>query len=150
MTHRPIAVRLIATYLWLKATVLIVCVVSMHFRPSVQPTANGIIEDLVPMIMGLKEPEMNIWLAPLFVVIDGVLGAGIWFLQRWARVVIVIDLSWLFVRAAVGLMALVILHPKGIQFRAPSPYFEVNILVSFMMLSWLLDPDIRHVFQRHA
>ena len=112
-------------------------VVSMHFRPSVQPTANGIIEDLVPMIMGLKEPEMNIWLAPLFVVIDGVLGAGIWFLQRWARVIIVIDLSWLFVRAAVGLMALVILHPKGIQFRAPSPYFAVNILVSFMMLSWL-------------
>lgn len=129
---------------------LIMCVVAAHFRPSVQPTANGIIEDLVPMIMGLKEPEMDVWLAPLFAVIDTVLGAGIWFLQSWARVLIIIDLTWLFGRAAVGLMALVVAHPKVVHFRPPSPYFGINVLVSLMMLGCLLDPDIKQAFQRRS
>jgi hypothetical protein len=150
MTHRPFAIRLIAAYLLLKATVLVMCILAVHFRPSVQPTANGIIEDLVPMIMGLKDPEMDIWLAPLFVVVDTVLGAGIWFLQSWARVIIVIDLTWLFGRAAVGLLALAVAHPKVVQFRPPSPYFAINVLVSLMMLGCLLDPDIKDAFQRRS
>jgi hypothetical protein len=150
MTHRPFAVRAIAAYLWLKATVLIVCVVAVHFRPSVQPIANGIIEALVPMIMGLKEPQIDIWLVPLFVLVDTILGAGIWFLQSWARTIILIDLTWLFGRAAVGLMALVVVHPKVVHFQSPSPYFAINVLVSLMMLSCLLDPDIEHAFERRA
>ena len=102
------------------------------------------------MIMGLKEPQIDIWLAPLFVLVDTVLGAGIWFLQSWARVIILIDLTWLFGRAAVGLMALLVVHPKVVHFRPLSPYFAINVLASLMMLGCLLDPDITHAFQRHA
>ena len=147
MTHRPFAIRLIAAYLLLKATVLVMCVLAVDFRPSVQSTANGIIEDLVPMIMGLKDSEMDIWLAPLFVVVDTVLGAGIWFLQSWARIIILIDLTWLFGRAAVGLMALALAHPIGVHFRPPSLFFAINVLVSLVMLGCLLDPDIGDAFR---
>ena len=150
MTHRPFAVQLIAAYLWLKAAVLIVSVIAVHFHPSVQPTANGIIEDLVPMIMGLRDPKTDIWLAPLFAVTDTVLGAGLWSLQSWARVIIVIDLTWLFGRAAVGLILIAVIHPKGLHFQAPSPYFEINVLVSLLMLGCLMDPDIEHAFRRRA
>jgi membrane protease YdiL (CAAX protease family) len=89
-------------------------------------------------------------IAPLFVLVDTVLGAGIWFLQSWARIIILIDLTWLFGRAAVGLMALVVVHPKVVHFQSSSPYFAINVLVSLMMLSCLLDPDIEHAFQRRA
>lgn len=150
MTHRPFAVRLIATYLWLKAIVLIICVIAVHHHPSVQSAANGVIEDLVPMIMALREPKDDIWLAPLFAMVDAALGTGIWFLQRWARVVIVIDLTWLFTRVAIGLVALVAIHPKVLHLRTPSPYLVINITASLMILGCLLDPDIKHAFQRRA
>lgn len=150
MTRQPIAVRLIAAYLWLKAAVLVMCVVAAHFRPSVQPKANGIIEDLVPMIMGLKVPEIDIWLAPIFVLVDVALGAGVWFLQSWARVIVVIDLTWLFCRAAVGLMALAIIRPEMAHSQAPSPYFAINVLASLVMLGCLLDPDIQSAFRRRS
>ncbi|MGO9324693.1 MAG: hypothetical protein ACLP07_09040 [Terracidiphilus sp.] len=150
MTDQPFAVRLIAAYLWLKAVVLIVCVLTAHFHPSVQSVANGVIEDLVPMIMGLREPAADIWLAPLFAMVDTVLGAGIWFLQSWARIIIVIDLTWLFCRAAVGLLALIAIHPKVLHFRVLSPYFAINVVVSLVMLGCLLDPDIKRAFQRRA
>ena len=148
MSNRPIVVRLIATYLWLKAIVLMACVIAMHFRPSVRGVANGVIEDLVPMIAGLRTPDADIWLAPLFAIIDTVLGTGIWFRQGWARVVIVIDLTWLFGRAAFGvLLALAALHSK-VHFRTPSPYFVINIVASLTILGCLLDPDIKRFFQK--
>jgi hypothetical protein len=145
--HRPLAVWLIAAYLWLKATVLMVCAVAVHFRPSTRPTANGVIEGLVPMIMAWEEPEHDIWLAPLFVLVDATLGTGIWFLQKWARTIVVIDLAWLYGRALVGLPMALAYHRDKVQFQSPPIYFDVNIAAGLFILAALCDPDVRRAFR---
>lgn len=150
MNHRPLASQLIALYLWLKATALIACAITAYLRPSTQSTANGVIEGLVPMIMAWREPADDIWLALLFALVDATLGTGIWFLQRWARTIIVIDLTWLFGRAAVGLLALVAIRPNGLHFRNPSPYFSINLVASFFILGSLLDPDVMRAFGKRG
>ena len=146
MNRRTLAVKLIALYLRLKATVLIVCVVAVHFWPSTQPTANGIIEGLVPMIMALREPVLDIWLALLFVLVDATLGTGIWFLQKWARTIVVIDLVWLYGRALLGLPATLAFYRDKVHFQNPSVYFDINIVAGIMILAALCDPDVKRAF----
>jgi len=146
MTHRPFAVALIAVYLWLKAAVLLVCVVAVHYHPSVQPTTKEIIEGLVPYIMALKDSEIDIWLAPLFALVDATLGTGIWFLQRWARTVVVIDLAWLFGRALAGVSLALAIYRDKIHFRNPLVYFDINIMAGIMILAALCDPDVKRAF----
>jgi hypothetical protein len=147
MIHRPLPLKLVAAYLWLKAAALSLCVIAAYLHPSVRPAANGIIEALVPMLLGIHDPSADFWVAPIFVAVDVALGVGIWFLQGWARTVIVIDLTWLFGRAAVGLFALAAVHPKGLQFHNPPVYFSINLVASLMMLVCLVDPDTRRAFR---
>jgi len=147
MTHRPFAVTLIAAYLWLKAAVLMACVVAVHYHPSAQPTANEIIEGLVPMIMAWKEPAHDIWLALLFTLVDAMLGTGIWFLQRWARTFVVIDLAWLYGRALIGLpVSLYLNYQDRAHFQNPSVYFDINIVAGIFILAALCDPDVKRAF----
>ena len=150
MNRRPLAVQLIALYLWLKSIALMICAIGAYLRPSTQSMANGVIEGLVPMIMAWREPAHDIWLALLFALVDATLGIGIWFLQKWARIIIVIDLTWLFGRAAVGLLMIAAIHPNGLHFRNPSPYFSINIVASLFILSGLRNPDVIRVFGKRG
>jgi hypothetical protein len=151
IARRPLAVKLIAAYLGLKAVVLTLCAAGAHLWPSKHAAANGVIEDLVPMIAELRDARLDLWLAPLFALTDMVLGLGVWFLQNWARIIIIIDLSWLFGRAAAGLLLLPAfaqaykLHP-----RAPSPWVAVNLVAGLVTLGCLLDPDLRRAFGGRA
>ncbi len=146
MNHRPLAVRLIAFYLLLKATVLTVCVIAARLRPSTQSTANEIIEGLCLMIMAWREPAHDVWLAPIFVLGNATLGIGIWFLQKWARTIVVIDLAWLYGRALVGLPVALVFHRDGGHFQNPSVYFDINIAVGIVILAALFDPDVERAF----
>ena len=145
--HRPIAVLLIAFYLWLKAIVLTGCVITVHFNPSTQFTANRIIEGLVPVIMAYREPPWDIWLAPVFISVDATLATGIWFLQKWARTVVVLDLAWLYGRALIGLPIALALYRRGeVHYQSPSAYFQINLVAGIVMLAALLDPDVKRAF----
>jgi hypothetical protein len=147
MAHRPLAVRLIAGYLLVKAAVLIACVAAVHFRPSVRSTANEVIEGLIPMIMAWREPAHDIWLAPIFALADATLGVGIWFLQKWARTLVVIDLAWLYGRALVGLpVTLALYYRDKVHFQNPSVYFDINFVAGIVMLAALCDPDMKRAF----
>jgi hypothetical protein len=148
MNHRPLAVRLIALYLWLEAAALAVCVISVHLHPSVQSSANGIIEGLAPLIMALKEPEMDVWLAPLFALVFATLGTGVWFLQKWARAVIVVNLALLYGGALLGLPVTLALYSKDeVFFKNPSVYFDINLVAGIMILAALCDPDVKRAFR---
>jgi hypothetical protein len=151
---RPFAVQLIAAYLWLKAIVLIVCAVAARLHPSVRLTANEIIEGLVPMIMAwagaAHDTEYDIWMAPLFAVVDATLGTGIWFLQKWARTIVVVDLAWLYGRALLGLpiaLAFYSSHKDKVHPANLSVYFGINILAGLFILAALCDPDVRRAFR---
>jgi hypothetical protein len=148
MNHRPLAVQLIAFYLWLKAIVLTGCLIAAHLHPATQSTANGIIEGLVPMVTAWREPALDIWLAPLFVLVDSTLGTGIWFLQGWARTIVVIDLTWLYSRALLGIPATIALYHMGkVHFRNPSVYFGINLVAGIVILAALCDPDLKRAFR---
>ena len=146
MTHRPFAVQLIAAYLWLKATVLIACVVVVHFRPSTRPIANGVIEGLVPMIMAWGEPAHDIWLAPLFILVDATLGSGVWFLQKWARTIVVVDLIWLYGRALLGMPVVLAFHRDKPHIQSLPVSFEINLAAGIVILAALCDPDVKRAF----
>jgi hypothetical protein len=99
------------------------------------------------MIMGWHEPAQDIWLAPLFVLVEATLATGIWFLQKWARTIVVIDLAWLYGRALVGLpITLALCHRHEVHFQNPSLYFDINVLAGLIVLGALLDPDVKHAF----
>ncbi len=143
MNSRPLVLWLVALYLCLKAAALTVCVIAVHLQSSTQPTANRVIEGLVPLIMAWREPAHDIWLAPLFALVDATLGIGIWFLQKWARTIVVIDLAWLFGRAIVGLPMVLAF---GGHSQNPSVYFDINIVAGILMLAALCDPDVKRAF----
>jgi hypothetical protein len=146
MNSRPLAVRLVALYLCLKATGLTVCVIAVHLQPSTQSTANAVIEGLVPMIAALREPAHDIWLVPVFALVDATLCFGIWFLQKWARTIVVIDLAWLYGRALLGLPVTLAFYRHEAHFQNPSVYFDINIVAGIMILAALCDPDVKRAF----
>ena len=149
MNHRPLPVKLISLYLWLKAAALTACTIAVHLAPSTQTMANGIIEGLVPTIMALKSHTLTIWLAPIFVLVDTTLATGIWFLQKWARIVVVIDLTWLYGRALFGLpVALAFYFSHKAKFHSINlpASFEINIVAGILILAALCDPDVKRAF----
>jgi branched-subunit amino acid ABC-type transport system permease component len=146
MINRPAKVKFVAFYLCAKAAALGGCVLSVHFWPDTLLAANGLIEGLVPFIGALRDPGADIWLAPLFALVDVTLGVGVWLLQRWARTLIVIDLTWLFGRALVGLAAVLIVFHGAVHFQNTSRYFTVNLMASLITLAFLLDSDVKRAF----
>jgi hypothetical protein len=110
-----------------------------------------IIESIVPTIAAVQRGHqddflLDVWLAPVFVVIDSALGLGIWFLQRWARTLVVIDLTWLYGRALVGLIIVATVYRDSVRFVHPTIYFEINLLAGIIMLAALVDPDVKRAF----
>jgi len=101
------------------------------------------------MIMELKSETLPIWLAPVFVLVDTTLATGIWFLQKWARTIIVIDLGWLYGRVLLGLTVALpyySFHRAQIQPINFPVSFEINIMAGIMILAALCDPDLKRAF----
>lgn len=94
----------------------------------------------------MRDPGTDIWLAPVFALVDVTLGVGVWLLQRWARTLIVIDLTWLFGRALVGLAAALVFFHGAVDFQNLSRYFIINLVASLMTLAFLLDSDVKRAF----
>jgi hypothetical protein len=150
MGKRPLAVSLVAAYLWFKAMILALCFVASYFRPETQPAMNGVIETLVPVIWGLRKLHADMWLGLLVALIDGSLGIGFWFLQKWAWTVVVLDLTYTLGRGLIGLIAALALYRDEVHLHRISPLFTINILVSVIMLGTLLDPDVKRAFGKRA
>jgi hypothetical protein len=102
------------------------------------------------MVMALRvstrEPILDIWSAPLFALVDATLGTGIWFLQKWARIIVVIDLAWLYGRALIGLPVAIALYRDNVHFQNPSVYFDINFVAGLMILAALCDPYVKQAF----
>ncbi len=143
--HRPLGVELIAGYFCLKAAMLPMAVAIAHMSPELQPAANELISHLSPIIHGFRIWGFEVFLALPFALLRLAVGLGIWFLKRWARTIIVLDLLWFFCRAAVGLGILLALDHK-LPPLASSPYLAVDIVISASILVYLLDPEVKRTF----
>jgi hypothetical protein len=146
MFGRRLGIKLIVAYLCLKALVIILAVVVGYLNPELQPEMNELISHVIPTIHSYHIDNYVLIYAPLFGILYIVLGFGIWFLKKWAWTIIVVDLSWAFGRAAIGLGMLIVTDRKTLQSLVLPPDLAVNIIISLFVLVYLINPDIKRTF----
>lgn len=143
--HRPLAVKLIAEYFCLKAVLLTIAVAIVYTSPEIKPAENDFISLLAPIV-----PEhigrIGVLFALPFALVRLVIGLGIWFMKKWARMIIVLDLSWAFCSAGIGLATSISFDHKLPQLPSSSPYLPIDILISILILFYLFDPDVKRAF----
>ena len=136
---RPLAVKLIAVYLCLKATALILAVYIAHTRPDLRPDANEFFKYFsINIGVTLPYPAALLNLS---------VGLGIWFQQRWSRTVTVLINSYYFFKLVVGSLILKALGQESLLLsKTISPYFAISSLASLLILCYLLDPRVKREF----
>ena len=144
--NRPLGVRLIALYFFLKSAILIVTAVTAHIRPELESKANEFISHIVASVQDFDLLSFAVTLAPLYALFYAVLGLGVWFLKRWARLLILMNLLYGLGGAAVGLAILIFSNPKALSSLGSNPYLLVGLVVGLLVLRCLLDPDVERAF----
>jgi hypothetical protein len=145
--HPPLGVKLIAVYFCLKAAVVIVAVAIAHFKPELQPAVANFLADVVPLIRRYELLNYGVFVAPPFALLDLTVGLGIWHLRRWARALVVLDLSWGLTKVAMGLAAMMAFYREMLSPQTLSPYFVIELSRCILMFFYLIDPDVRHAFR---
>jgi hypothetical protein len=144
--HRPLGVMLIAGYFCLKAAVLSIAIAIAYTSPELQPDAKDLIAYLVPMITKLHIGSIDFVFALPFALLRLAVGLGIWFLKKWARTLVVLDLSWAFCRAAIGLAMYLSIDHKLPPLPSSSLYLTIDVIISAYILVYLLDSDVKRTF----
>lgn len=143
---RPLGVTLIALYFFLKSAVLIVTAAIVRMRPELEPQANEFISHIVASVQDFNLLNLAAMLAPLYALFYAVLGLGVWFLRRWARLLILMNLLYGLGGVAVGLTILIIFDHKALSSLGSNPYLAFGLVVGLLMLRCLLDPDVERAF----
>jgi hypothetical protein len=139
---RLLGVRLIAAYLFLKATALIVAEAVVHSRSDLQPEADEFISYFA-INLGASLRHQS---ALLTAFLDVSVGLGIWFLRRWARTVIVLTNSYGLCRITIGSAILMNLDRRFLTSQISSPYFAISVVAAILILFYLLDTDVKRAF----
>jgi len=137
-TVRPLGVKLIATYLCMKALALITAVYIVQTRPDLRPGATDFIS-----INSLRIGDSGTYISAI---INLSVGLGISFQQRWARTVTVIINTYYFCRMAFVSVILVGFDRKSLISQTSSPYFMISSVASLLILCYLLDPGVKRAF----
>ena len=148
--NRPTGVKPIAAYLCLKAAALILAVVASHTEFELRSEAADFLLNVVPLIPKFGLQNYVSILAPVFALVDLVLGLGIWHLKRWARTFIVVNLTWGLARAGMFFVATAAFDRKMFPLIASSPYlpyFLFDLVSSVPIFFCLLDPDVMQAFR---
>jgi hypothetical protein len=116
-------------------------------RPETGLAANDLIANLLPIIRRFYAHNYEIFLAPIFVLLDMVLGLGIWFLQKWARTLAV----WVLLWEMLAILDMLSTTNSAHSFAhrptlAITPYIAVELIASLLILVYLFDPRIKRAF----
>ena len=136
---RPLGVKLIAAYLFLKATALVLAVAVISKKPEYGQGAKEFILNF--------DLNLGVMAAPVFALLDVTVGMGIWWLKKWARMLIILDHSYALCRGIVASALLMGLDPKLLVSLTSTPYFAVNAVTCVTILFYLLDPDVKSKFE---
>ena len=149
--HRPLSVKLIAAYFWLRALALVFALALAYVKPETAPAANDLIANLVPIIRRVYAHDYAIFLAPVFALLEMALGFGIWSLQKWARTLAVWVLVWDVLSTVDMLSTTIPGRPflDGEPTFAVAPYVGVELMASMGILFYLFDPRIKRAFGVH-
>lgn len=144
--NRPFGVKLIAGVFFLEAAVLVLAAAVGYLKPELQPNANKFIAQRAPYLQDLDLVKFGVMLAPLLAAFDAAKGLGIWFLKRWARVLIVLDLTYRLGEAAVAAVLLWGVDRKMLLSIVSTPAFAIGSVLNVIILGYLLDPDAKRAF----
>jgi hypothetical protein len=135
---KPLGVTLVAAYLFLKATALLLAVTIVHTRPDLQPRASELISSVAGKA-GVSLPYPT-------ALLDVAVGLGIWFLKSWSRKLIVLVNAYGLCRMAVGSAILMVIDRKFLISQTSSPYFAVQLIAGIVILAYFLDPEVKRIF----
>ena len=145
--HRPVGVKLVALYFCLRASALILALVLAQLRPEAGFAANDLIANLLPIIQRVYAHDYEMFLAPIFALLEIVLGLGIWFLRKWARTLAVWDLMWEML-ATLGMLSTTnsahsFTHRPTL---AITSYIAMELIASMLILVYLFNPLVKKAF----
>ena len=143
---RPLGVKLVAAFFLLDATALFLAAAIGYLLPGLQSSANNFIAQRAPFIKELDFVPFGVFLAPLIACFRAVQGLGIWFLKRWARTFIVLDLMYRLGDAAVAAALLSGVDRKMLLSIVSTPTFAINAIAHVLILFYLLHPHAKRAF----
>jgi hypothetical protein len=148
---RPLGVKIIAVILFFESAVLFISAAAVCLWPNqsssaVEPFVNRIpyFKNL-PMADGRSMLVLTITLA--FAVFATVKGLGIWFMQQWARWLILIDLTCRFGNL---LWVAFLLDRRELIALVSNSDFSIGFVINLFVLILLLDPNTASAFGKQG
>ena len=137
---------LIAILFFLEAVALIIAAIVGYVEPDLQSSAIDFVSRSAPFIREFDLVHFDLMLAPLLAVIDVLMALGIWFLQKWARAFIVVDIGYRLCDSAVAALYLWGSDRDKLRAITSTPHFVIGVLIDVIILGYFLDPDARRSF----
>ena len=147
---RLTALRLLGAYFVAKAAALLFAAKLVYDVPEFRDQALNFAFHLAPIIALRGNEDLRVPLAVCCAAFALVEGIGLWCRQNWARVVILVDISYYFARAALGLFLLSNIDRTAFLQISKSPWTALAITERLVACMFLLDPDTSRVFKKPA
>ncbi|MGA8673332.1 MAG: hypothetical protein WB679_25885 [Terracidiphilus sp.] len=144
--RRPVGVKLIAAFFFLKAAAIILALIVAHIYPGYRASAQEFIGQLAPLLQG-QHTDLGMLIAPFFSLLGIVIGLGVWFTKQWARTLLILDTGIPLGRLAIALVTITALDRKLFALLPSSAYFLIDVFSSILILGYLLDPNARRAFR---
>jgi hypothetical protein len=147
---RPTCVTLISLIYFAASGILAAASIVGRFLPAYRGTAIAVISSLAPWSSELGHGSLGMTLAPILAAWEAAKAMGFWFLWRWARMLVLIDVYYYFGRGALAVALLFEFDRPLLTSILASPYFEINLVLRLGFWYYLSDPDVMRAFGIHA
>lgn len=147
--HRPIGIKLIAGYFFLKTSILALALIVAYYSKGLAVTAQRLIVQLVPSVH-LFDGKFAMVIAPFFVALGTAVGLGVWFLKPWAWAFLIVERGIPLIRLAQFLIIVLTLNRAWLSLLPSSPLFAIDVMTSIAIVGYFLDPDVQRLFRSHT
>jgi uncharacterized membrane protein (DUF2068 family) len=138
--QKPTGVVILALLCWAGAAFLLLPSLALFFGSSFIAAMIGHQFGPIAAFAGVAAGAFLLVMA----VISAVLGWGLWELQEWARILMIIFQGIGLATGIVGMFALAFFHPVGVVFRL------VRIAINGVIIWYLVQPNVVAAFRRPA
>ena len=143
----PLGIKLIASLFLLESASWFIAAGAGYMWPDYRPRVNEFIVQRAPYLRDLGLFDAAYLFAPLLATFDVAKGLGLWFLQRWARLLIIFGLIYWLGGVGVATVTLWFTERGRLQAIVSTPNFAIGFLLSVVILCYFFDPDVRRFFK---
>ncbi len=94
----------------------------------------------------MGQGSLVLTLAPILAAWEAAKAIGFWFLGRWARMLVLIDVYYYFGRGALAVAFLLGFDRPLLTSILASPYFGINLVLRLGFWYYLSNPDVKSAF----